>query len=193
MITRQHGLTWLCLSALVLGGCDPEYPLPPTACDDYCHAVQRGNCEDDAPADCVRDCESAGSAAAPASCDAAWRARNACFLTAAASVFVCEDKHSKLPDICLDERRALTDCLAPGSSVCFDECLRQVEACGANLLDCETACAHPNPACADALVSYDTCLLDYPVECRGWLEADPRSPDEIPCINEALAVLACGK
>jgi hypothetical protein len=187
----SYAWPWSILAALALSGCDTEYALPPTPCDDYCHAIQRGDCRDDTPASCVRDCEESNAAVVPAGCEQAFRARNDCLSRTAPSAFVCEDNRSRIPDICLDERRAFGECLAPGSGACFDQCLRQVEACGARLTDCEAACNRPEPGCEAASISFNTCLLEYPVECRAWLEEDPRPEQEIPCFYESLAVLAC--
>jgi hypothetical protein len=185
--------SWSWSLALVLGGCDAAYSLPPTLCDEYCHAIQQADCRDDAPADCVRDCEKSDSAAARAACDEAWRARDDCFLRVERGTFTCEENKSRIPDICIDERRALGECLAPGSGACFDQCLRQVEACGTKLPDCQAACSQPSPGCQAVASAYYTCLKDYPVGCRSWFEQDTRRPDDIPCFYEALAVLACGK
>lgn len=55
---------WLCAGAGLLlgllGGCSGDYPLPPTPCDDWCHASQGGwsycgGFYD--PASCVSQCE----------------------------------------------------------------------------------------------------------------------------------------
>jgi len=179
--------------ALLSGGCESEYSLPPTACDDYCHATLRGNCADDAPADCVRDCEKANTATVRDRCAAAWRARDDCWLTAAPSAFSCQDKHSKIADICLDERRAFAECVSPGSGSCFDQCVRQAQACGSTLSDCEAGCSNPTPACRSASVAFNTCLLGYPVDCGNGSEPDTRDPAHTPCYYEALGVLACDK
>jgi len=85
--------------ALLLDACESAYSLPPTACDDYCHATLRGNCADDAPADCVRDCENTDGSTARDRCAEAWRARDDCWLRADSSSFACQDNHSKVPDI----------------------------------------------------------------------------------------------
>jgi hypothetical protein len=179
--------------SLALVACDPGYTLAPTPCDDYCHATQRGGCKDDDPAECVRDCESQGSAPRDA-CVASRRDLDDCWLRLDVSVFACVDHHTRLPDDqCLDERRALSECLEPGSAPCFDECLRQVKACGAVLSDCESACQHQDPACASTNFAYQACLQDFPVECHTWGEPETRQPEDIPCFDLALEVLACAK
>ena len=40
-----------------LGGCQDEYPLEPTRCDDWCRVEERVTCNDLAPAECVSQCE----------------------------------------------------------------------------------------------------------------------------------------
>lgn len=189
-MSQLRALFFSLFVALLLAGCEGDYTLPPTACDDYCHATQRGGCRDDAPAACVRDCEASGEGART-ECSLEWQARNDCLLRADASSFQCQDNHSQLPDICLEQRRALSECAAPGSGACFDECLRQVESCGASLQDCEAACREPSPSCLATSSAYNACLQGYPVECRDYFMEDTREPADIPCFYEALAVLAC--
>lgn len=189
MSPRARAKTSLLLG-LLLTACDADYGLSPTACDDYCLAAQRGNCRDDAPADCVRDCEEAAGVEA-AHCAKAWQARNDCLLRADAGKFYCQDNRSRIPDICRDERRALSECASPGSGPCFDECLRQVESCQATLTECEAGCRQPSPACQAASNIYSRCLADYPVECRDFFMTETRAPEDIPCFYEALGLLAC--
>jgi hypothetical protein len=183
---------WAALGGALLGlvssACDAGYPIAATACDDYCRAQQRADCEDDAPADCVRDCE----ALRPSSdCDATLSALGACYESSDASAFSCEDDRTKVAPVCLTERRALAECRLPGSGPCFDECQRQSESCQGNLDDCERGCLHTSPRCQRASEHYNACLLRFPVECREWLAPETRSPEEIPCFDEALEVLGC--
>jgi hypothetical protein len=190
-LSRRARNAWRLLLALLLAGCQADYGLPPTACDDYCRATQRGDCPDDAPADCVRDCEEADRADVAAACVAEWQSRNDCLLRTDASSFSCRDNHSQIPNVCLDERRALGECSSPGSGPCFDECRRQVETCDADWDACETGCRQPSAACQAASNTYSICLADYPVECRDFFMAETRAPEDIPCFYEALALLAC--
>jgi len=179
------------LGVALCGACASDYPLPPTACDDYCHATQRGDCDDDSPADCVRDCEANNDASLRESCADAWRARDDCYLRLARSAFSCDDGKSRPPDACLDERRAVVECFSPGTGSCFDECVRQANSCGDNLTDCEHDCVTKDPECRASSNTYARCLQDYPVACKDPLTPDPRPPEEVPCFDEALDFLAC--
>src|SRR5262245_1271898 len=125
---------------LSLSACEAGYPSTPTACDDYCLAEKRANCDEDQPADCVRDCE---LELGRGTCRAALQALSACYAKREDSDFFCEDGQSQVRDVCLAERRALDECLLPGSGSCFDECVRQSSACQASLDDCERDCRHP--------------------------------------------------
>jgi hypothetical protein len=107
--------------------------------------------------------------------------------------FVCEEDHVRVPDTCLEQRRAVSECQAPGSGACFDQCVRQAAECHVRLSDCEAGCHAPNPDCRQVDIAYETCLLDFPVECREPFEPDTREEQDIPCFDEALSVLACAK
>ena len=182
-----------CALGLWLCACSDAYSLPPTPCDDHCRAVQRAGCDEDWPADCVRDCESADGPRARGRCAAAWSARDACLLRADPHDFVCKDDKSRVPDNCLAERRRLSDCLAPGSGFCFDECVRQAAACHGELPDCEASCSHQTAACQAPSAAFNQCLLGYPVECREPFAPETRPLDQIPCLAEVGALLHCGE
>jgi hypothetical protein len=50
---------WLwSLAGLAFSGCAGDYPLEPTACDDYCRATKGLQCDFYSPASCVSHCES---------------------------------------------------------------------------------------------------------------------------------------
>jgi hypothetical protein len=42
---------------LLAAGCQGEYPIAPTACDEWCHATKGFGCGFYDPAGCVSDCE----------------------------------------------------------------------------------------------------------------------------------------
>ncbi|HYP87500.1 MAG TPA: hypothetical protein VEQ59_05090 [Polyangiaceae bacterium] len=181
------------LFALCLYSCGTPYPLPPTPCDDYCRVMQRAECDDDDPADCVRHCEASPELRrARASCAPAWQARNDCLAATEPRAFRCEHDHTRVPDRCLDERRVLAECLVPSSGFCFDECVRQAASCGGELPDCEASCIHQPPACQAASAAFNRCLQGYPVECHEPFAEDTRSLDQIPCLTEVGAALSCG-
>lgn len=173
---------------LAFAACRGDYALSPTACDDHCRAVERADCSDDYPADCVRDCESDRSAH---TCASAWQTLDDCYVGADARAFVCVNDRSRPGPVCLPERRALSECLVPGGGPCFDECVRQANACGATLNDCEAACHTPAPGCGGIAHDYYACLATFPVECHAWFEADPRSPEDVPCYSEAVGFWVC--
>lgn len=175
---------------LATTACESDYRLAPTACDDYCRAVQRADCSEDYPADCVRDCENARISGP---CEAAERAVTDCYAAAPASEFACVNEHSQPKSVCLLERRALSECRAPGSGDCFAQCVRQAETCGTSLSDCQADCEQPTPGCEQASHVYSSCLLDYPVECRDFFEPDTRPIEQIPCGYEAIAAFVCGE
>jgi hypothetical protein len=179
----------LCLLLpLLLSACESDYPLSPTICDDYCRGSLRAQCDDDAPADCVRDCEQQRR---PYDCDTELAALGDCYARQDASAFYCEDQRARIGPVCLSERREHDECALPGSGPCFDQCVRQTDVCDVSLDDCERDCLHPSSRCRDASQRYSACLLTFPVECRDWLQPETRPPDEVPCFDEALAVLAC--
>jgi hypothetical protein len=176
--------------SLAVTACQGEYSLAPTACDDYCRAIQRADCSEDYPAECVRECENVRISGA---CEESQAALTACYAAADAREFACVSDRSQPRSVCLPERRALSECLAPGSGACLDQCARQAEACGANLSDCEAGCADPAPGCEEASIIYNTCLLGVPVECRDFFEPDTRPIEQIPCGLEAIAAYVCAK
>lgn len=183
---------WLSITLLVLVvcGCQSTYSSPPTVCDDHCHATQRANCGGDDPAECVRDCERNEHAQIGDACQDQWHAVDDCLLRAPRAAFVCIDDHSQITAICLTEQRALSDCAAPGSGTCFDNCVRRSQACGTNLSDCADACRNTSRACQQVSSAFYTCLLDYPIACINDAGKDA-GPDDIPCYYEALGFLAC--
>jgi hypothetical protein len=172
--------------ALTLSACVSGYPLSATVCDDYCRATQRADCDDDEPADCVRDCEQARGASA---CDAPLAKLSRCYQQSDPGAFACVDDHTRFGPLCATERRELDECRLPGSGACFDECVRQAQSCEGELDACERGCKRASDTCQEASDRYNACLLGHPVECRAWLQMETRPPEEIPCYDEALAVL----
>lgn len=176
---------------LALGACDSGYPLAATTCDDYCRAVQRIDCREDEPADCVRKCE---LERAHDECDAELDALSDCYANSDSSAFYCgDDEHVRAGRVCLNERRALNGCQAPDSGWCFDECVRQSDVCQSSLDDCAgDHCRRAPAGCEKVYAQFYACLQEYPVECREWMKMETRAPEAVPCYDEALALLACG-
>ena len=65
--------------AWLLGGCGDDYPLDPTPCDDWCHAVGRKACGYAQPAECVAGCESEGLDPEDGACLELWEATIDCY------------------------------------------------------------------------------------------------------------------
>ncbi|HKY39472.1 MAG TPA: hypothetical protein VJN18_26215 [Polyangiaceae bacterium] len=144
----------------------------------------------EAPADCVRSCE---ARLGGDTCHDARRTLVQCYADSKPGTFSCVDDQVHVGSVCLDERRVLDECLMPGSGPCFDECVRQSEACDVWLDECEDTCRHPPLGCEATSQQYSSCLLNYPVECREWLQTPTRPAEEVPCYEQALALLACDK
>lgn len=86
----------------LLVGCGSDYQLTPTPCDDWCHAVQRGQCQLDLPHGCVIACEQAGGRPEPP-CAAPYDAFIDCFATAPRDEFSCVgEKTYAEGSLCLD-------------------------------------------------------------------------------------------
>ena len=67
----NRGITALASAALIafwLGGCQDGYPIAPSHCDRFCHAIERSDCGQD-PVNCVLACEQEQTVA-PAGCEA---------------------------------------------------------------------------------------------------------------------------
>lgn len=175
---------------LAVTACEGEYSLAPTACDHYCRAIQRADCAEDYPADCVRECEASPISGA---CEEAQAALTSCYAAADSREFACVSDRSQPKSVCLPERRALSECVAPGSGACLDQCAREALACGTNLSECEAGCARPAPGCEEASIVYNTCLLGVPVECHDFFEPDTRPIELIPCGYEGIAAYVCAK
>jgi hypothetical protein len=181
----------VCLLPL-LGACQSEYPLPPTACDDYCHATQRAGCPEDYPEGCVSQCEDEGLLAEHPDCEAAFEARNDCYLAAPSSEFQCAEEGHSIPgdELCLDERRDLLACVRPEAELCLEECFRRHTICGRDHAECDAACVNQDPKCTAEERAYYLCALGNDVDCSEP-STDDRPLDEIPCLFEIGAWFDC--
>jgi hypothetical protein len=72
-------LALVLLVALLVSACGDEYPLDPTPCDDWCHAVERQACGYGQPAECVAGCESEEFDPEDGLCLELWEATISCY------------------------------------------------------------------------------------------------------------------
>ena len=181
------------LAALLLAlGCDNDYPIAPTECDDWCHATQRADCtEDEEPDECVSICEESALGRQYPECEPEWVELTECYRQAPDSAFTCVKDYSQpLNSLCLEQRRAANYCVSERAGLCFDRCVRDVEACGGTLSDCEWQCSvEIEDGCAAERLALDRCLLEEPVVCRA--EGSPDSPDDLRCCERQVALFDC--
>ena len=175
-------------TCLRLVACDNDYPIAPTECDDWCYATQRADCEEDeSPDDCVSICEETALGRRHPECEPAWISLSECYRDAPDSAFTCVDDYSEPSNtLCLEERRAANYCVSERTGACFDACVREVEACGGTLADCEERCGTPVAGCEQEDLEFQRCLADAPVLCSA-----SGSPDDVPCCEPLVALLEC--
>lgn len=111
-------LIWsLALGLLV--GCQNDYPVEPTFCDDWCLALEGTACSDE-PAVCVRRCE---EGLATGDCALAQRDLLGCYQHSDKAIFTCSDGEQRVRDgFCQNERDALYECSQPGIGECLSSC-----------------------------------------------------------------------
>lgn len=182
-------LLLVCL--VVAQGCENDYPIAPTACDDWCHATQRADCkEDEAPDDCVSTCEATALGRRFPRCEPEWIAVTDCYLQAPDSDFVCVGGYSQpLDSVCLEARRQANYCVSEHTGLCFDHCVREVELCGGSLTDCEWNCASSTPGCDSEQLELDRCLSAAPIVCME--DGSAESVDDIQCCEPWVELLDC--
>lgn len=187
---RKTPKRWMLLLAPVLPHCQPDYPLAPTACDDWCYATQRAGCEEDYPEGCVSDCEEKAVGRRIPRCEPPWRALGDCYRAAPDSDFLCVADESRPLPICGPERIALADCISPTTGSCVASCLREAAECPQPARACESECRLLTPGCDAADRALYECRLTQPVDCRSS-GPDQRPAEQIPCLAETLTLLAC--
>lgn len=104
-------------------GCEGEYVLEPTFCDDWCRVARADGCENQ-PDECVKDCE---LTRASDDCFALQRDLFECYEDEDRSTFVCLGQgfgaETRIRDeACQAERDALFECEAPGIGTCLSLC-----------------------------------------------------------------------
>jgi hypothetical protein len=178
------------LASLISIRCDNPYPLAPTACDDWCLATQRADCDEDYPEGCVSACEERSIGRRFPRCEAPWQALTQCYFAAADTEFQCIDDESRPKPICIEERVALSACASPIRGSCLQVCLRQAAECAQPARRCEAQCRPGTPGCQEFEQALYDCELREPVDCTDP-DADTRDVSEIPCIAEIGALLDC--
>ena len=196
LLSRVASMSRAPLSALLLGGvllarCQPDYPLAPTPCDDWCFATQRAGCEEDYPERCVSGCEENDLPLPMSRCEEQWRSLTECYLQASSADFLCVEEQSRPQPICIAERVALATCGSAEAGSCMASCLRQADECGRPRRACELECLLSTPGCSQPAIALYQCRLASPVDCARPGEPDPRQPEEVPCYPQALTLLDC--
>lgn len=166
-----------------------DYPIAPTACDDWCLVTQRAGCEEDYPEGCVSNCEERAIGRRFPRCEPEWLELTECYRSAADADFVCVEEESRPRPICIDERVALTACAFPLRGQCLAACLREARDCGTPELECEARCRSQPPGCDEQQRALYACQLEQPAYCGSG--ENPRDVSQIPCIVEIGALLEC--
>ncbi|HEX2734766.1 MAG TPA: hypothetical protein VHM70_24340 [Polyangiaceae bacterium] len=117
-------LRWLpALLSISVCGCEGDYALEPTFCDDWCHATLKPECGQP-PATCVRNCEQ--TKAGP-ECFAKQQKLLACYQDTGEEGLVCVERGGGLQTrvqsgACQLQRDAMLECELPGMSICLSLC-----------------------------------------------------------------------
>ena len=176
---------------LALARCDgDDYPIAPSACDDWCLVTQRAGCEEDYPEGCVSNCEDRSIGRRFPRCEPEWLELTECYRAEPDSSFLCVEDESRPRPVCIQERVALTECAFPLRGQCLEVCLREARDCGRPELLCEARCRSLPPGCDDEQRELYACQLALPSDCQAP-ETDTRDISEIPCISEIGALLEC--
>lgn len=157
----RGGLGWSVIATLwgAAGGCQGDYPLAPTYCDDFCRATVPSDCPYE-PENCVRDCE-------------LWRIDEACvrgrdellhcYEQAPAEAFVCRGRGDPVvvrDETCRTERDAVLVCELPPIAACLEPC-RLLQ----NAVDAQ---ARDNANSATGQTPRECPLLDQSCESLCW-------------------------
>lgn len=178
------------LVAFAFAGCESPYPIAPTACDDWCIAIERAGCDDDNPFECVDACEE-DLRPSFAGCESGWHALTACYRTAPNSAFFCQLGRSRPGLVCEAEVDELVTCVAGGEPRCVAECLRRAAECGQRPWGCAENCKAVPAACSAASEAMYQCYASAPITCPR-----DRDPAKVPveddqCFTQILEYLAC--
>ncbi len=179
---------WPVLAAVALTSCGGDYPIAPTACDDWCLATQRANCDEDDPLDCVRECEDDSLIGNYPACVNDWNKLKDCYQNASSANFVCEEGHSRpVPMLCSDELLRSSYCASKTIGLCAENCLRFASECGGTDQDCIDQCQSASVDCEQEQQAWYRCSLDAPVDCD-----EASHPDRLtPCLSPLEDLLVC--
>lgn len=183
----------LATGALSVVGCEEDYPLEPTFCDDWCRAV-RTNC--DPPANCVRDCELTRSSD---DCFPLQEELLGCYEDNAGSI-ECRgegfaDQAVAVDHVCRDERDALFECEAPGIGSCLALCRQEQERQIDEIVDAPVSAptTDPSDAGADAVCPRldesceAICWTLFSFNSEGLAQAGVEVESEGPAASDASA------
>jgi hypothetical protein len=137
-------------------GCDNDYPIAPTPCDDWCLATQRANCKEDWPEKCVSGCAFDWGPSTEAACYDTFQALLACYARADDSDFFCRGGYSTPADsVCEEERDRDQRCRWASESGCTSFCNGILETCE-DIVECPLNCE--SSACGEAGQNVVRCL-----------------------------------
>lgn len=103
---------FLGLAMVVATGCQGDYPIAATACDEWCEATKGMSCGYDDPASCVSLCESQ-NITHTAECQALFDAALSCYeLNPSAASYHCTYNPSPMPAPCDAEMQAMLACVS---------------------------------------------------------------------------------
>ncbi len=181
---RDGTLCVALLASLALAGCNDDYPLPPTPCDDYCLATQRADCSEDWPDECVRTCEFTRSPKSYPDCSGDFDALLHCYEGLGPHDFTCEaDRSAPLPGRCENEERALNFCTAPIIYRCIELCQTRGQRCtNVDPNSCFRAC-YSRDQCDNARIRYLDCELADGTACDPSPDCTALSVELSDCLN----------
>jgi hypothetical protein len=166
-------LGFVCVVVLGAVRCNNEYSLAPTPCDDYCLALQRAECPEDWPDDCVSSCELTRSPTKHPACADQFDALLGCYQNADDGDFFCADDRSEpRRGVCAAENQAIDFCIEPVFYRCTTFCQSKRERCRDDVdwaeVDwsaCLDFCSPPVPACEEEAMRYYDCELENDTSC----------------------------
>ena len=182
------GKCCVAILGLVAGvACDNGYPLAPSPCDDFCLALQRADCAEDWPDDCVRQCEFNQSPERHPDCAAEFETLLACYQALDDDAFTCIDEQSEARGgFCEEERFKQQACVYP---ILFREvylCEVRAERCpDFDRYLCLSVRAEVPPACEEEGIRYLDCEIADETACSRSLRCETLEYELSLCRFEA--------